>query len=167
MIDIHIYLCFSCIWQHCFCLTILDICDVNILSLINFLSTHIMIWSSWNILILLSRVPDYYTTLYLQYIVAHYLDFIQLWSMYFVNFQFWNGSKFWNFRLEKSISQRSIIKCLTHANILAYFAPESMMIFLHNIDDRCQCYKNISSSLLQRPNKLDRFTLASFPIHVE
>ena len=51
MIDIHIYLCFSCIWQHCFCLTILDICDVNILSLINFLWTHIMTWSSWNIFI--------------------------------------------------------------------------------------------------------------------
>ena len=45
MIDIHIYLCFSCIWQHCFCLTILDICDVNILSHINFLWTHIMTWS--------------------------------------------------------------------------------------------------------------------------
>ncbi len=45
-------------------LTILDNCDVNILTHINFLSTHIMAWSSWNILILLSRVPDYFTTLY-------------------------------------------------------------------------------------------------------
>ncbi len=59
MIDIHIYLCFSCIWQNCFCLTILDICDVNILSLINFLWTHIMTWSSWNILILLSECLDH------------------------------------------------------------------------------------------------------------
>jgi hypothetical protein len=40
LIDIHIYLCFSCIWQPCFCLTILDICDVNILSYQLPVNTH-------------------------------------------------------------------------------------------------------------------------------
>jgi hypothetical protein len=40
VMDIHIYLCFSCIWQHCFCLTILDICVVYFLC--HLLLTHLV-----------------------------------------------------------------------------------------------------------------------------